>query len=67
VAMTATSLYGPLLQVQIQLKGLTTKMTKILGAIDAASIALLLVLPSQLLHTQRHVQDTWRDLPANSL
>jgi len=67
VAMTATSLYGPPLQVQIPLKGLTTKMTKMLGAIDATYVALSLVLPSQLALIQRQLQDTWRDLPANTL
>lgn len=65
VAMTATSLYGLPLQVQILLKGLTTKMTKMLGAIDATYVALPVVLPSQLAFTQRHRQGTWRDLPAN--
>jgi len=59
VAMTATSLYGPPLQDQIQMKGLTTKMTKMLGAIDAAYVALLLALPSQLAHAQTGLNPSW--------
>ncbi len=58
VAMTATSLYGPPLQVQMQLNCLTTKMTKMPGAIEAAYVALLLVLSSQLAPAQtcsRHI------------